>query len=128
MANHGLCGGGVKARRPRVSAVEAKRRALHADEHSASIEFVMAGAADVSTFVVTVHHFSLSRNASRAWTKSSGHSRSTMRPERFVVHDQDLADIVGPIVQEISDTPRAHPNRHGALPARHTALEPTWGE
>jgi hypothetical protein len=35
-------GGGVKARRPRASAVGAKRRALHAAEHSASIECVMA--------------------------------------------------------------------------------------
>jgi hypothetical protein len=43
-----LRGGGVKARRPRASAVEAKRRALYAAEHSASIECVMAdGDADV---------------------------------------------------------------------------------
>jgi hypothetical protein len=42
-----LRGGGVKARRPRASAVEAKRRAFHAEEHSASIELVMAnGRAD----------------------------------------------------------------------------------
>jgi hypothetical protein len=45
-----LRGGGVKARRPRASAVEAKRRVLHAAEHSASIGCVMAsGRADLST-------------------------------------------------------------------------------
>ena len=45
-----LRGGGVKARRPRASAVEAKRRALHAAEHSASIACVMAnGRTDRST-------------------------------------------------------------------------------
>jgi hypothetical protein len=38
MAIHELGAGGVKARRPRARAVEAKRRALHAAEHSASIE------------------------------------------------------------------------------------------
>jgi hypothetical protein len=37
-----LRGGSVKARRPRARAVEAKRRALHAAEHSANIECVMA--------------------------------------------------------------------------------------
>ena len=49
IVNWELRGGGVKARRPRASAVEAKRRALHAAEHSASIECVMANArADLS--------------------------------------------------------------------------------
>jgi len=42
IAYHELRGGGVKARRPRDSAVKAKRRALHAAEHSASIKYVMA--------------------------------------------------------------------------------------
>ena len=38
-----LRAGVVKARRPRASAVEAERRALHDAEHSASLERVMAG-------------------------------------------------------------------------------------
>jgi hypothetical protein len=42
MAKTELSAGDVKARRPRVSAVVAKRRTLHAAEHSASIECVMA--------------------------------------------------------------------------------------
>ena len=42
-----LRAGTVKARRPRASAVEAKRRALHGAEHRASMDRVMAGASAV---------------------------------------------------------------------------------
>ena len=48
----GLRAGTVKARRPRVSAVEAKRRALHGAEHRPSIDRVMAGASAVVPIVV----------------------------------------------------------------------------
>src|SRR5688500_13517440 len=42
-----LRAGAVKARRPRVSAVGAERRALHGAEHRPIIDYVMAGASAV---------------------------------------------------------------------------------
>jgi hypothetical protein len=47
-----LRAGTVKAQRPRVSAVEAKRRALHGAEHRSSMDRVMAGASAVVQIVV----------------------------------------------------------------------------
>lgn len=47
-----LRAGTVKARRPRASAVEAKRRALHGAEHRSSMDRVMAGASAVVQIVV----------------------------------------------------------------------------
>jgi hypothetical protein len=67
-----LRGGSVKARRPRARAVEAKRRALHAAEHSASIECVMARVMYIVTFVVMTRDVTWSRNMFRAWTDFSG--------------------------------------------------------
>jgi hypothetical protein len=43
IASRELSAGAVKARRPRVSGVGAKRRALHGAEHSSRLEPVMAG-------------------------------------------------------------------------------------
>jgi hypothetical protein len=64
-----LRGGGVKARRPRASAVEAKRRAFYAEEHSGSIELVMAnGRAD--RFVASIESFARATSpldATRLW-------------------------------------------------------------
>jgi hypothetical protein len=48
-----LCAGTVKARRPRASAVEAKRRALHGAEHRSNIDRVMAGRPQVVALIVT---------------------------------------------------------------------------
>lgn len=45
--------GTVKARRPRASAVEAKRRALHGAEHRSSIDRVMAGGSQVAVYMLT---------------------------------------------------------------------------
>jgi hypothetical protein len=67
-----LRGVSVKARRPRARAVEAKRRALHADEHSASIRGVMAGVTRLITLVVQEYDFTWSTNMLPDWTKSSG--------------------------------------------------------
>jgi len=44
VAKTDLRAGTVKARRPRVSAGGAKRRALHGAEHRSSIKYVMVGA------------------------------------------------------------------------------------
>ena len=46
VAKTDLRAGIVKARRPRVRAGGAKRRALHGAEHRSSIEVVMVGASD----------------------------------------------------------------------------------
>jgi hypothetical protein len=67
-----LRAGRVKARRPRASAVEAKRRALHAAEHSASIEGMMAGVMRTVTLAVTNRDFTWSRNRFREWTDFPG--------------------------------------------------------
>jgi hypothetical protein len=51
VAKTDLRAGIVKARRPRVRAGGAKRRALHGAEHRSSIEGVMVGASDEVQFV-----------------------------------------------------------------------------
>jgi hypothetical protein len=64
-----LRGGSVKARRPRARAVEAKRRALHAAEHSANIERVMADVHVRVTLAITRRDFRWSRNMFSDWAK-----------------------------------------------------------
>ena len=67
-----LRAGGVKARRPRARAGEAKRSALYAAEHSASIECVMASVIRRVAFPITIGDLTWCRNMFRAWTDFSG--------------------------------------------------------
>ena len=124
-----LRAGTVKARRPRASAVEAKRRALHGDEHRSSIDRVMAGTSQVVTCVVTSRGREWTWNATLARTRSGCDVRRATWRQRVAFGDQHFQEVRDRIVRTIWATISAHiVTRNAALSGRrHRPLDTDAG-